>query len=85
MLEQFAADPEDDASARQQVAKAFAKLEKDTVRERIAVRKMRPDGREQTEIRAASRSRPACCRAPTARRSSRAARRRPSASPRSAR
>lgn len=50
ILERFAPDA-DDAERRTQVAKAFAKLEKSTVRERIAVRKIRPDGRKETEIR----------------------------------
>jgi polyribonucleotide nucleotidyltransferase len=54
VLEQLAGDPSDEgyAEKRQQVQKAFDKLEKSTVRERIAVRKIRPDGRKADEIRA---------------------------------
>ncbi|WP_205698190.1 polyribonucleotide nucleotidyltransferase [Conexibacter sp. SYSU D00693] len=50
VLAQFAPD-EDDSARRAEVARAFAKLEKATVRERIAVRKLRPDGRSEREIR----------------------------------
>ncbi|HEV2812209.1 MAG TPA: polyribonucleotide nucleotidyltransferase, partial [Solirubrobacteraceae bacterium] len=50
VLERFAADAED-AERRLAVQKAFDKLEKNTVRERIAVRKLRPDGRGTEEIR----------------------------------
>jgi len=50
VLERFAPDPED-AERRTAVQKAFDKLEKATVRERIAVRKIRPDGRSEKEIR----------------------------------
>jgi polyribonucleotide nucleotidyltransferase len=45
------ADHEDYAVARQNAQKAFDKLEKATIRERIAKRKLRPDGRDTTEIR----------------------------------
>ncbi|HEX8208035.1 MAG TPA: polyribonucleotide nucleotidyltransferase [Solirubrobacteraceae bacterium] len=53
VLERFAGDPESEgyADRRLAVGKAFAKLEKSTVRERIAVRKLRPDGRGTEEIR----------------------------------
>jgi len=83
VLARYAPD-EDDLLTRSEVARAFAKLEKTLVRERIAIRKVRPDGRKADEIRPISIdvwSR----RARTARRSSRAVRRRPSRSPRSAR
>src|SRR5918998_1642019 len=50
VLERFAADA-DDGERRMAVSKAFAKLEKSTVRERIAVRKLRPDGRGTQDIR----------------------------------
>jgi polyribonucleotide nucleotidyltransferase len=50
VLERFAPDAED-AERRMAVQKAFDKLEKTTVRERIAVRKLRPDGRGTEEIR----------------------------------
>jgi polyribonucleotide nucleotidyltransferase len=53
VLEQYA--PADDAEAdperREAVAAAFAKLEKDIIRRRIAVDKTRPDGRAEDEIR----------------------------------
>jgi polyribonucleotide nucleotidyltransferase len=42
---------EDDAETRQAVQLAFDKLEKTLVRERIAVKKVRPDGRKADEIR----------------------------------
>ncbi|MDW5595379.1 polyribonucleotide nucleotidyltransferase [Conexibacter stalactiti] len=46
----YAAD-EDDAETRQKVQLAFDKLEKSLIRERIAVKKKRPDGRRADEIR----------------------------------
>ena len=42
---------EENPERKAEVAKAFAKLEKDTIRHRIAVAKKRPDGRAQDEIR----------------------------------
>jgi polyribonucleotide nucleotidyltransferase len=53
VIEHFTPDADDPtyAQARTDAAKAFAKLEKSTVRERIAVRKLRPDGRSEKEIR----------------------------------
>jgi polyribonucleotide nucleotidyltransferase len=53
ILERFTPDAEheDFPRARQQAQLAADKLEKTTVRERIAVRKIRPDGRGTTEIR----------------------------------
>ena len=42
---------EENPERKAEVAKAFAKLEKDTIRHRIAVDKKRPDGRAQDEIR----------------------------------
>ncbi|MEA2439401.1 MAG: polyribonucleotide nucleotidyltransferase, partial [Thermoleophilaceae bacterium] len=42
---------EDDAEKRQAAQLAFDKLEKETIRQRIAVEKKRPDGREAKEIR----------------------------------
>ena len=42
---------EENPERKAEVAKAFAKLEKDTIRHRIAVEKKRPDGRAQDEIR----------------------------------
>src|SRR3954454_17868612 len=42
---------EDDAEKRQAAQLAFAKLEKETIRQRIAVDKKRPDGRSADEIR----------------------------------
>jgi polyribonucleotide nucleotidyltransferase len=42
---------EDNPERRAEVAKAFAKIEKDMIRHRIAVEKKRPDGRAQDEIR----------------------------------
>src|SRR5690606_5110712 len=44
-------DEEAVAERRAEVARAFAKLEKDIIRKRIAVDKKRPDGRAQDEIR----------------------------------
>ncbi len=46
----YAAD-EDDAELRAAVQLAFDKLEKQIIRERIAIRKKRPDGRRADEIR----------------------------------
>ena len=54
VLEQYAPGDEDDEQARERAAevrRAFAKLEKDIIRKRIAVDKKRPDGRAQDEIR----------------------------------
>jgi polyribonucleotide nucleotidyltransferase len=54
VLEQYAPPTEDEAPDRERLAEvkaAFAKLEKDTIRKRIAVDKKRPDGRAQDEIR----------------------------------
>ena len=54
VLEQYAPPTEDEQSDRERLAEvkaAFAKLEKDTIRKRIAVDKKRPDGRAQDEIR----------------------------------
>ncbi|MDQ3572477.1 MAG: polyribonucleotide nucleotidyltransferase [Actinomycetota bacterium] len=45
------ASEDDDSDRRSEVAKAFAKIEKETIRHRIAVEKKRPDGRAQDEIR----------------------------------
>ncbi|HMJ01600.1 MAG TPA: polyribonucleotide nucleotidyltransferase [Conexibacter sp.] len=50
VLARYAPD-EDDLLTRSEVARAFAKLEKTLVRERIAIRKVRPDGRKADEIR----------------------------------
>jgi polyribonucleotide nucleotidyltransferase len=50
VLEKYAPDA-DDAGTRQAVQRAFDKLEKTLVRERIAVKKVRPDGRKADEIR----------------------------------
>ncbi len=53
-FEKLAPDPIDDPEAaekRDQVARAFAALEKDVIRKRIAVDKKRPDGRATDEIR----------------------------------
>ncbi len=50
VLAKYAPD-EDDALTRSEVARAFAKLEKTLVRERIAIKKVRPDGRKADEIR----------------------------------
>ncbi len=54
VLEQYAAvgeGEEENPERKGEVARAFAKLEKDTIRHRIAVDKKRPDGRAQDEIR----------------------------------
>jgi polyribonucleotide nucleotidyltransferase len=54
VLEQYAPPTEDELPDRERLAEvkaAFAKLEKDTIRKRIAVDKKRPDGRAQDEIR----------------------------------
>jgi polyribonucleotide nucleotidyltransferase len=54
VLETYAAageGEEDNPERKAEVARAFAKLEKDTIRHRIAVEKKRPDGRAQDEIR----------------------------------
>jgi polyribonucleotide nucleotidyltransferase len=50
VLAKYAPDA-DDAETRQAVQRAFDKLEKTLVRERIAVKKVRPDGRKADEIR----------------------------------
>jgi polyribonucleotide nucleotidyltransferase len=50
VLEKYAPDAED-ALTRMEVQRAFDKLEKTLVRERIAVKKVRPDGRKADEIR----------------------------------
>jgi polyribonucleotide nucleotidyltransferase len=54
VLEVYAPPVEDEQPDREKTAAvkaAFAKLEKDTIRKRIAVDKKRPDGRAQDEIR----------------------------------
>jgi polyribonucleotide nucleotidyltransferase len=54
VLEQYAPTPEDgevDRDRLGEVRAAFAKLEKDIIRRRIAINKKRPDGRAQDEIR----------------------------------
>ena len=54
VLEVYAPPTEDEQPDRERLAEvkaAFAKLEKDTIRKRIAVDKKRPDGRAQDEIR----------------------------------
>ncbi len=54
VLESYAAvgeGEEENPERRGEVGKAFAKLEKETIRHRIAVDKKRPDGRAQDEIR----------------------------------
>src|SRR3954463_2468846 len=53
VLETFAGDPEaaDHAEKRQSAQLAFDKLEKEPIRQRIAVDKKRPDGRDAKEIR----------------------------------
>ena len=54
VLEQYAPPTEDEQPDRERLAEvkaAFAKLEKDMIRRRIAVEKKRPDGRAQDEIR----------------------------------
>jgi polyribonucleotide nucleotidyltransferase len=55
VLEQYAPPTEDELPDRERLAEvkaAFAKLEKDIIRRRIAVEKKRPDGRAQDQIRA---------------------------------
>ena len=53
ILSQYAGDPESDgySERRSAVQRAFDKLEKTLIRERIAVQKKRPDGRGSDEIR----------------------------------
>src|SRR6476646_11921015 len=53
VLAQYSGDPEADTYAefRAKAQLAFDKLEKQTIRERIAVHKKRPDGRAEKEIR----------------------------------
>jgi polyribonucleotide nucleotidyltransferase len=53
VLEQYSGDPEaiTYAEFRQRAQLAFDKLEKQTIRQRIAVHKKRPDGRGEREIR----------------------------------
>ncbi|HWT91474.1 MAG TPA: polyribonucleotide nucleotidyltransferase, partial [Solirubrobacteraceae bacterium] len=53
VVDRFTPEPDhaDYERAKKEAEKAFAYLEKKTVRERIAVRKLRPDGRNTTEIR----------------------------------
>ncbi|HEV3053716.1 MAG TPA: polyribonucleotide nucleotidyltransferase, partial [Solirubrobacteraceae bacterium] len=53
VLEQYSGDPESATYAehRTNAQRAFDKLEKATIRERIAVQKKRPDGRTSDEIR----------------------------------
>jgi polyribonucleotide nucleotidyltransferase len=53
ILSQYAADPEADTyqESRANAQRAFEKLEKTLIRERIAVEKKRPDGRGAEEIR----------------------------------
>ena len=53
VLTQYSGDPESDTYAeyRQKAQLAFDRLEKTTIRERIAVHKKRPDGRSEKEIR----------------------------------
>ncbi len=50
VVEQYAPD-EEDGARRSEVKRAFAKIEKQVIRERIAIHKKRPDGRDETEIR----------------------------------
>jgi polyribonucleotide nucleotidyltransferase len=53
-LAEFAPEPEGgelDPAVKAEVQRAFSKLEKEVIRERIAVRKKRPDGRAADEIR----------------------------------
>jgi polyribonucleotide nucleotidyltransferase len=54
ILEKFAPASEDEGAAERRTAvqRVFDKLEKEIIRERIAVRKVRPDGRAAEEIRA---------------------------------
>src|SRR6059058_2045026 len=53
VLEQYSGDPESETYAeyRQKAQLAFDRLEKQVIRERIAVHKKRPDGRGEREIR----------------------------------
>ncbi|MGZ5310476.1 MAG: polyribonucleotide nucleotidyltransferase [Solirubrobacterales bacterium] len=54
VIEQYAPSGADDEGAEErlsEVKSAFAKIEKDTIRKRVAVDKKRPDGRAQDEIR----------------------------------
>jgi polyribonucleotide nucleotidyltransferase len=51
-IEQYAPGDDVDPAQRDAVLAAFAKLEKEIIRRRIAVDKKRPDGRAQDEIRA---------------------------------
>ena len=53
VLEKFSGDPDSDTYAeyRQNAQLAFDRLEKTTIRQRIAVDKKRPDGRSEKEIR----------------------------------
>jgi polyribonucleotide nucleotidyltransferase len=53
VIEKYAGDPEADTYAeyKANAGTAFAKLEKQIIRERIAKDKKRPDGRHETEIR----------------------------------
>ncbi len=53
VLAQYSGDPEADTYAefRQRAQLAFDRLEKTTIRERIAIHKKRPDGRSEKEIR----------------------------------
>jgi polyribonucleotide nucleotidyltransferase len=53
VLDALAPESEEEGAVerRTEVARAFAKLEKDIIRRRIAVEKKRPDGRAQDEIR----------------------------------
>src|SRR5205814_7664204 len=53
IIGEFAGDPESEgyADRRKAAALAFAKAEKDVIRQRIAVDKKRPDGRATDEIR----------------------------------
>src|SRR3954470_24904326 len=53
VLEQYSGDPASETYGefRQKAQLAFDKLEKQIIRERIAVQKVRPDGRGSTEIR----------------------------------
>jgi polyribonucleotide nucleotidyltransferase len=53
VLEQYSGDPEADTYAeyRQKAQLAFDRLEKSIIRERIAIHKKRPDGRNDKEIR----------------------------------
>ncbi|HYV17199.1 MAG TPA: polyribonucleotide nucleotidyltransferase [Conexibacter sp.] len=50
VLEKYAPDA-DDAEQRAEAQRAFDKLEKTLIRERIAIKKVRPDGRSADEIR----------------------------------